>query len=66
MVPANNTAERAIRPVALYRKEKGGLKNAKSMRRLGTILTFYETMHMRDIHPHTELVKILSKMGLEG
>ena len=40
-------------------KEKGGLKNTKGMKRPGVILTFYETMRMRGIHPHTELVKIL-------
>ncbi len=64
MAPTNNAAERAIRPVALYRKEKGGLKNVKGMRRLGVILTFYETMRMRGINPHTELVKILSERSL--
>ncbi len=44
--------------------QKGGLKNAKGMRKLGIILTFYETMRMRGINSHTELVKILSERGL--
>jgi len=47
MEPANNSAERMLRPIVISRKIRHGTRNEGGMRRFGTLMTCFLTWERR-------------------